>query len=291
MNNILCFGEILWDTFGSEKVAGGAPMNVARHLVQQGMPVSFATRVGTDASGKGLIAFLKENGLYSKLIQLDEELPSCKVTVKLDEAGQATYTIPKPVSWDNIQTHNELYEAADKSSAIIYGSLACREETTRQTLLDLLDETTPYLTVFDVNLRPPHYTMETIDRLISRADVVKMNGDEAKLLTVNESASLKKNMSAFQKKYNPQTICVTHGEHGAMVWHKQDFYEHPGYKVQVEDTVGAGDAFLATFVSGLLSQQPMQSILGKACFIGAFVAGKRGANPVYGSEELKHLKL
>src|ERR1700710_3145796 len=119
MNNILCFGEILWDAFGDEKVAGGAPMNVARHLVQQGADVLFASRVGVDASGAGLIEFLKKGGLYSDLIQQDEKLPTCEVTVQLDKDGQATYIIPEPVSWDNIQPQKALTRAAEQASAIV----------------------------------------------------------------------------------------------------------------------------------------------------------------------------
>ncbi|MDF2431750.1 MAG: fructokinase [Mucilaginibacter sp.] len=288
MNNILCFGEILWDAFGDEKVAGGAPMNVARHLVQQGAAVSFASRVGTDASGQGLVDFLKVGGLYSHLIQHDDELPTCEVTVQLDKDGQATYVIPEPVSWDNIQPDDLLDEAAIDASAIVYGSLACREETTRDTLLNLLNQTTA-LKVFDVNLRPPHYTLSTIETLAAGANVIKMNEDEAALLIGSNTYNLKENIIEFQKKYHAQTICVTRGENGAIAWHDYEFYEHSGCLVTVVDTVGAGDAFLATFINGLLTKQPMPQILEKACTIGAFVAGKRGANPKYDDSVLNKL--
>ncbi|MCR8558694.1 carbohydrate kinase [Mucilaginibacter sp. BJC16-A38] len=280
MKHILCFGEILWDAFGEEKTAGGAPMNVARHLVQQHMNVLFASRVGKDASGDGLVDFLKGNGLYSELIQTDEKLPTCEVTVSLDDAGVATYIIPEPVSWDNIQTEPALTKAASQAAAIVYGSLACREEATKDTLLNLLQETTA-LKVFDVNLRPPHYTLSTIETLVAGADVIKMNEDEAALLIGGNTDNLKENIIEFQKKYHPKTICVTRGEHGAMAWHDYEFYEHPGCPVSVVDTVGAGDAFLAAFVSGLLKKEPMQQLIERACLVGSFVAGKRGANPVY----------
>ena len=280
MNNILCFGEILWDTFGDEKIAGGAPMNVARHLVQQRCDVLFATRIGADEAGKGLTEFLKTNRLYSDLVQTDDKLPTCEVTVQLDENGHATYMIPQPVSWDNIQTTDALTEAAAWSSAIVYGSLACREEITRDTLLNLLNETTA-LKAFDVNLRPPHYALSTIETLLAGADIIKMNEDEAILLTGGNTGNLKENMIEFQKKYHPKTICVTRGDNGAMAWHDYKFYEHPGFKVSVVDTVGAGDAFLATFINGVLNKWPMPQILEQACKIGAFVAGKRGANPAY----------
>lgn len=255
-------------------------MNVARHLVQQGANVSFASRVGTDVSGKGLVEFLKASGLYSDLIQPDDKLPTCEVTVQLDKDGQATYIIPEPVSWDNIQPGTKLDEAAKQAPAIVYGSLACREVNTRTTLLNLLAKTQT-LKVFDVNLRAPHYTIETIEKLAAGADMLKMNEDEAALLTGGKPENAKENIKVFHKKYKAQTICVTRGGNGAIVWHDDKFYEHPGFKVKVVDTVGAGDSFLAAFVNGLLKGQPMPQIIERACKIGAFVAGKRGANPVY----------
>lgn len=285
MKKVLCFGEVLWDAFGDEKKAGGAPMNVARHLVQQKVDVTFASRVGMDAPGGELVHFLKKNGLYSNIIQLDEHLPTCEVTVKLDSGNQATYIIPEPVSWDNIQTEDALTETAVNAAAIVFGSLACRTETTRQTLLNLLDETNA-LRVLDVNLRPPHYTLATIETLAARATVVKMNEEEASLLIGGSNGSLKDMIGEFYAKYHARTICVTRGENGAIIWHDHEFYEHPGFKVNVVDTVGAGDAFLATFIAGILAAQPMQQVLAKACAIGAFVTGKRGANPVYNDNEI-----
>ncbi len=279
-NNLLCFGEVLWDAFGDVKVAGGAVMNVAYHLRQQGAHAVFASRVGADASGDELVVFLKENNLYSDLIQQDETLPTCEVTVKLDNDQQPTYIIPQPVSWDNIQSTDALVQTAEKATAIIFGSLVCREKTTRDTLLNLLDETTA-LKVFDVNLRAPHYTLQTIETLAAHADVVKMNEEEASLLINGSKGDLRDQINEFRNKYHAQTICVTRGENGAMVWHDYEFYEHPGFKVEVVDTVGAGDSFLATFINGLLNKQPLQEVLEKSCAVGAYVAGKRGANPVY----------
>jgi fructokinase len=277
---ILCFGEVLWDAFGDEKVAGGATMNVAFHLAQQGAQAAFASRVGTDASGKALINFLKDNRLYSDLIQTDDNLPTCEVTVQLDENQQATYIIPQPVSWDSIKPKAALTKCAKEATAIVFGSLVCRDATSRDTLLNLLDETKA-LRVFDVNLRAPHYTLSTIQNLAARATVVKMNEEEANLLISTKKGDLKDKINEFRSKYHAQTICVTRGDNGAIVWHDHEFYEHPGFTVDVVDTVGAGDAFLATFIVGLLNKLPMPQILERACAVGAFVASKRGANPLY----------
>jgi fructokinase len=284
---ILSFGEVLWDAFGDEKKAGGAPMNVALHLAKQNAVVQFASRAGMDASGNELVDFLKQNNLYSNLIQRDDQLPTCEVTVQLDEHQQATYIITQPVSWDNIKPAASLNDAAKAVEAVIFGSLASRSETTRDTLLNLLDKTQA-LKIFDVNLRAPHYTIDTIATLAAHADVVKMNDEELSLL-VTGNGNMQDKIDEFRKTYHTKTVCVTRGANGAMVWHDYEFYEHPGYPVDVVDTVGAGDSFLATFVNGLLKNEPIPQILDKACAVGAYVAGKRGANPDYDEEIRKKI--
>ncbi|MBS1502528.1 MAG: carbohydrate kinase, partial [Bacteroidetes bacterium] len=183
-----------------------------------------------------------------------------------------------------------LERSAKEASAIVFGSLACRGEVTKNTLLNLLDETDA-LKIFDVNLRAPHYTLETIETLTAKSDIVKMNEDEATLLIGGSTGSLKEQIEEFRQKYHPKTICVTRGEHGAIVWHDHEFYENSGCPVQLGDTVGAGDSFLATFINGLLSGQGMQQTIDKACAVGSFVAGKRGANPPYDNSIRKLLGL
>jgi fructokinase len=108
-----------------------------------------------------------------------------------------------------------------------------------------------------------------------------MNEEEANLLISTKKGDLKDKINEFRSKYHAQTICVTRGDNGAIVWHDHEFYEHPGFTVDVVDTVGAGDSFLATFIIGLLNKLPMPQILERACAVGAFVASKRGANPLY----------
>lgn len=279
-NLVLCFGEVLWDTFGDGKQMGGAPLNVARHLLQQGQHALMVSRVGNDSSGHELLQMLGKNQLDLSLIQTDPDLPTCEVTVALNAEGHATYTIPQPVSWDNIQPADSLLEQVEQAGAIVYGSLACRSVTTRTTLLNILGNYHIPMRVFDVNLRPPHYELDTIETLSALASVVKMNEEEAGML-IRGSGSIKDKIIEFQKKYHTQTICVTQGDKGAIVLHDDEFYVNEGQQVNVMDTVGAGDSFLATLVAGLLNQQPMQQVLDRACRIGAFVASQRGANPVY----------
>jgi len=287
---VLCFGEVLWDGFGEDKKAGGAPMNVALHLLQQQIPVQMLTRIGKDDLGDELLTYLQEQQLPTQLIQRDPELPTCLVTVDLDENYQAKYTIPQPVSWDNIQPEKTLLKEAFLFEAIVYGSLACRSVTTLDTLLQLLKK--PAYKIFDVNLRQPHFTLQVIETLAQHADMVKMNEEEMLFLSPKneQNTSLEAKMREFSKRFHTKTVCVTLGENGCAVLHQQHFYSHPGFKVKVADTVGAGDSFLATFIAGLLRELPMEEILINASAIGAFVAGSNGANPVYDQEKINEIK-
>lgn len=287
---VLCFGEVLWDGFGAEKKTGGAPMNVAMHLLQQQIPAQMLTRIGADDLGDELFIYLKEQNFPTDLVQRNAELPTCLVTVALDENHQAKYTIPQPVSWDNIQPENTLIKEAFPFEMIIYGSLACRSETSFNTLMQLLEQ--PAYKIFDVNLRPPHFTDTIIKMLAQKADMVKMNEEELEFLSIEneKNISLEDKMKAFSNRYHTKTLCVTLGEHGCAVLHLQKFYKHPGFKVEVADTVGAGDSFLATFIAGILKQQPMEEILINASAIGAFVAGSYGANPTYDQQKIDEIK-
>jgi fructokinase len=287
---VLCFGEVLWDGFGEDKKAGGAPMNVAMHLLQQKIPVQMLTRIGEDDLGNELFQYLQQQNFPTQLIQCDAKLATCLVTVDLDENQQAKYTIPKPVSWDNIQPEKTLLKEAFPFEAIVYGSLACRSVTSLNTLLQLLQNSA--YKIFDVNLRPPHFTLNVIETLAQHADMVKMNEEEMLFLSPKneQNVSLEIKMREFSRRFHTKTVCVTLGENGCAVLHQQLFYSHPGFKVKVADTVGAGDSFLATFIAGLLKELPMEEILINASAISAFVAASNGANPVYDLEKINTIK-
>ena len=287
---ILCFGEVLWDTFAEGKKPGGAPMNVAMHLIQQGIDAVMASRVGPDASGGELVSYLKTIGLYSDLIQHDQTLPTCIVTVDLDEQNQATYTIPQPVSWDNIQPEESLIDQAEKADIIVFGSLASRNITTRETLIRILKSKA--LKVFDVNIRAPHFEIANMKSLGGMADVIKMNAEELDMLAGTELShfSEKEKILFLSDFLGCKTICITRGGAGAIIYMNNQFFEHGGYAVNVIDTVGAGDAFLATFITGMLSSEDPNIILDNACAIGAFVAGSRGANPAYDHTQITKIR-
>jgi fructokinase len=291
-NQILCIGEILWDNLPSGAKPGGAPMNVALHLNRIGQKVSISSKVGKDERGKKLLAFLEDSGLQTDLIQIDETLPTSEVLVHLDENNNATYEICEPVAWDNLVLTDSLKSQAKTSGLIIYGTLASRNPETRNTILHLLEN--DVVKLIDVNLRQPYDTREIVEQLILKSDIVKLNDEELGVFGqwYNKHKHDEKSLVKwFAEEYNSKMVCVTKGDKGALLYSDGEFYEHPGFKVDAVDTVGAGDAFLAGFIAALLEGKTNDKALEFACAAGAFVASKAGATPEYDRKEIEQLLI
>lgn len=286
MKKVICFGEILWDIFPGGKKPGGAPMNASLHLHKHGIESKLISAVGADADGRELVSYLEDMGADTSFIQKHAELPTGMVDVLLDAEGKASYIIVKPVAWDAIQFDKKLIQLAQQADAVIFGSLACREEESRNTLYQLLGYAKSK--VFDMNLRPPHIFTENLEELLHLSNILKVNDEE--LLFLKELFRLSgTDEAAFKElsdRFDLECLCITLGDKGALVWQKDKLYSHAGFKADVSDTVGSGDAFLASFIKGYLYNYPMQDILNRACAVGAYVASKAGANPEYTEQEI-----
>ena len=290
MHKITCFGEVLWDVFPTHKKIGGAPLNVALRLHSFKNDVSIISSIGDDKSGKELKKYIKQQGLSTVYIQKNNTYKTSEVAVKLDEKGAATYKIKKPCAWDYIFLEEHLLSLVKSSDAFIFGSLISRNKQSEDTLKTLLNKAV--FSVFDVNLRPPHYQIEKLKTLMKSASFIKFNDDE--LFEINKKLgyinnSTEENIKYISKFTNTYQICVTRGGDGAILFYNQKFYENRGYKVTVADTVGSGDSFLATLIHGLLNKEDPQKAIDTACAIGALVAQKNGANPKISEKEVATL--
>lgn len=289
-SQILCFGEILWDVLPGKKVAGGAPMNVALHLKKLGMNVKFASRIGKDALGKELKDFLDSVAFYEYLLQEDRKHPTGTVQVDLTDSSNPKYDIVFPSAWDYIEMTEKLKQTAEESKIVVYGSLASRNEISRNTLQEILSGHNAY-NVLDINLREPHYTKERLEVLMNTADLVKMNEEELTILSrwfIDKDNNLEEEekVKSLSSTFNCPVVCVTKGEHGAALLYENHYYRHPGYKVELADAVGSGDAFLAALLHGYLGKGLPEKMLDLACATGAFVASRSGGTPEYGLEEV-----
>jgi len=288
---VTCFGEVLWDVFPTHKVIGGAPLNVALRLKSLGIDVAMISSIGNDDNGKKAIEYLQENNLNASYVQTDAALKTGHVIVSLDKNGSASYQIYKPVAWDNIQVNQDNLTLVSNSKVFVFGSLACRDAKSKESLFKFIDKAN--FKVFDINLRPPDYTIELIVKLMKKADFIKMNDEELDEICTNLScnaSTIEAQIQYISKETNTDIICVTKGGDGAVLFQNRKFYNNLGYKVIVEDTVGAGDSFLASLITKLLieKKEPQKSI-DFACAVGSLVASKKGANSKITSEEISLL--
>ena len=288
MKKIICFGEVLWDVFPDHKIIGGAPLNVAMRLNSLENNAPLISAVGQDPLGQEIVAYLKAKKMDTSFIQYSKDYPTGEVLVSLDQDGAATYRINSPVAWDDIRSNAALIPAVQNADAFLYGSLASRTQTSKETLLGLLD--LAQFNVFDVNLRPPHYAYDDLFLLMKKAHLIKFNDDELYAISKqlgSSCTSFEDHIHFIAKQTNTPLICVTKGAQGAVLFSKGAFYYRDGYPVEVADTVGAGDSFLAMLLSGILAQQKLDLCLQSACKMGALVASKKGATPDISTEEME----
>ncbi len=287
MSKIVCFGEVLWDVFPTHKKIGGAPLNVALRLQSFQNEVALISCLGDDKLGNELLLELQKHRISSLYIQKIKAYKTSTVAISLDKNGSASYFINHPCAWDNIQVNDKLNTLVKSSEAFIFGSLIARSNTSRNTLLKLL--TFSKLSVFDVNLRPPHYDINSIQVLMNAANFIKFNDDELKEISMSlgyQSASIEQTILFIAKKTNTTSIAVTLGSKGAILFYEERFFYCKGYQVEVADTVGSGDSFLATLIDVLLKGKDAQLAIDKACAVGALVAKNKGANPLISDTEI-----
>lgn len=285
----LCFGELLWDLLPSGDRPGGAPMNVAFHLKKQGLNPAVISRVGDDERGKTLLQLAQGHGLPVHGIQIDETHPTGIVHARQGPNHEMQYVIEEPVAWDYIAFETGTAEAAAKAGYFVFGSLAARSPTSRQTLLALLEAAS--LPVCDINLRPPHYSSESLVPLLQKAAILKLNEEELSLIAswLGESTRPEDQARRIQDRYRIPLVLVTRGSAGAFLCREGAITRHAGYRVRVADTVGSGDAFLAGFLSRQHQGKTDMESLRFANALGATVAARQGAWPDYSAADVDRL--
>lgn len=280
--NIVGLGEVLWDVFPDAAHFGGAPANFACHAAAFGTEAWVVSAVGTDELGDRALKSLSEKKVHTLLLQRDPEHATGTVDVKLDASGQASYVFASDPAWDHLNWTASLALLAGRCEAVCFGSLAQRAPTSRRTIREFLESTKPgALRVFDVNLRQSFYSREVIETSLQFANLFKLNHDE--LPVVAELLGLPKSegdfLAAAADRYALHTVALTRGAAGSAVWHRGTIDERPAPKVAVVDTVGAGDAFTAALVAGLLRGRDIAAVHRQASDIAAFVCTRAGATP------------
>jgi len=283
--NVLCFGEILWDFLPDGLFPGGAPFNVGYHLHQHGARVHLLSGIGRDLLGNELLRRLGNWNIDTTTITRHQGLPTGYVVAEVDAAGNASYEITPSVAWDQILLNEDALRAAVSADAVVFGSLAQRSSVNRATLGRLL-QVLPAESwrVFDVNLRPPHDDLALVRELASGATLLKLNAHEAARLCGHESETAGREEADARSLAGTTgcpRICITAGARGAGLLTQDEWLWEPGREVRVIDTIGSGDAFLASLVFHLRTGKSAADALARACRMGEWVAGRRGATSPY----------
>ena len=287
LKTIVCYGEVLWDIFPDAAKPGGAPMNVAYHLKQFGIDSRMISSVGSDQLGKDLLDQLQAWSIPTENCQVDENFRTGFVEAIAGEDHEMTYVIHEDVAWDQIQPSVEYDAVVEQADAFVFGTLVTRNETSRNTLYRLLDKAT--YKVFDINLRPPFYSKEVIEYLLQQCNLLKLNHSELDLIIswyddsrLDEASGVQ----ALQEKFDIQEVIVTKGSRGATYYDGHNSHTFPAFHVNVKDTVGSGDSFLAAFLSKKIQNESIETSMLYATALGAFVASNEGACPEYSVNDL-----
>ena len=279
---IVGIGELLWDVLPEGMELGGAPANFVYHASQFGFNSYAVSAVGEDSLGESLYKKLGEKRLneYVETVPFD----TGTVQIELDEKGIPYYHIKENVAWDNIRFTPKLKELAQKTSVVCFGSLAQRNIISRETINQFLDAMPDHVSVykiFDVNLRQNFYTKEIICHSLDKCNVLKINNEELisiyKLLGYSD-IDIENECWNILKKYNLKILILTCGSKGSYVFtsdHHFSYIKTP--KVDVADTVGAGDSFTAAFISTLLQGKSVEEAHRLAVKVSAYVCTQKGA--------------
>ncbi|MGL4411396.1 MAG: carbohydrate kinase family protein [Bacteroidales bacterium] len=285
MNNLIVgMGEALWDVLPEGKKIGGAPANFAYHVSQFGLSSCVVSAVGDDALGHEIIENFTSKGLTHLIERVP--YPTGTVHVELDQEGVPQYDIKENVAWDNIPFTDKLKSLAEKTKAICFGSLAQRNVVSRNTInlfLDAMPQNEDSLIVFDVNLRQGFYNKEIICNSMERCNILKINDEE--LVTVSRmfgypGIDLQDKCWILLGKYNLKMLILTCGINGSYVFTPGNVSFQTTPKVEVADTVGAGDSFTAAFISSIIKGKSVTEAHALAVQTSAFVCTKNGAMPI-----------
>ena len=281
---VVGLGEVLWDVLPEGKKLGGAPANFAYHAGQfLGTENTIAiSALGEDSLADETIEALKEHGLNYLLPRVN--YPTGTVQVTLSGDGIPAYEIKENVAWDNIPYTPEIAEIAKNCRAVCFGSLAQRSVTSWATIRQFLDDTpADCLKIFDINLRQQFYTKNVIEESLKRCNILKINDEE--LVVINrmygyEGLDMRSSCEKIRSEYNLKMLVLTCGTNGSYVFTDDgltSFQDTP--KVEVADTVGAGDSFTGSFCASVLNGKPVQEAHKKAVEVSAFVCTQNGAMP------------
>lgn len=275
-------GEVLWDVYPDGETFGGAPANFACHCRSLGANAAIASAVGNDERGRRALAFLKEHGVDTSGIAVLNGLPTGAVFVTLDDSGKPSYDIREGAAWDALPWSETLGGLAATADAVCFGTLGQRSAASRNTIQRFLSSTqSNALRIFDINLRQHYHSPDLVALSLEAANVLKINDEELPILAgwLGLPGEAEQQLVSLVERFALRLAVLTCGPRGArMVTREATSFATPP-PAKVVSTVGAGDAFTAAVVMGLLARQSLDEINRHANAVAAYVCTQQGAVP------------
>lgn len=290
---IVGLGELTWDVLPGGKQLGGPATNFAHVSRLLGNQAVVASRVGRDEPGREALAQLRQRGIVTSYVQVDETHPTGSVGVEIGERGEARYELNLGSAWDYLEWSDAWEELAGRAHAVGFGTLGQRERVARDTIIRFLEKTRPdTLRIFDVNLCHAFFTTEMLTSSLELATILKLNhkelGTVARMVGLDsqgEEALCRQLMERFEIAL----VAITRGEQGSLLITREETRGHPGFQIEVADTIGAGDAFTAALVHFYLRGAPLDLINEAANRLGGWLATHTGATPEASPQTLKRV--
>jgi fructokinase len=290
--SVLGIGEVLWDMLPSGRRLGGAPFNVTARLRRMGFAASYLTAVGDDEPGRAALARMRELGVDTSRVRTVPNVPTGRAEVVLDPSGDPTFEIVRPAAYD-LLAEGAPVEAPDPApDVLVYGTLAAWRRPTLDVISNLASRHPDTLRVYDVNLRPGCWTPRLVDGLARTANVLKVSERELPHLSRRPPEArpgddqagetpdgIEAAVRDIADRYGMRAVACSRGARGGALLLDGVFVQQAPPRVTVVDTVGAGDAFTAAMVEGIVRGLPAEEVLRRANALGALVASQPGALP------------
>ena len=281
---VVGIGEVLWDVFDSSTTLGGAPTNFACIAAALGSNACVVSSVGSDDLGNSALTVLQRKNVDTSFVTKVSSAATGRVDVWLNELGQPDFEIHADAAWDYIPWSDNLKPLAMKSDAVCFGTLAQRSPTSRETIQRFLNATRSGCSrILDINLRQPFYDDKLIAKSLDLANVLKLNEQELSIvcsIAKIDNNEPKSALLELSNTFNLNMIMLTEGSAGSTLLHENEFVVYrPKKHVDVRDCVGAGDAFAATAVIGLLNGWPIHRMNSVANQVASYVCTQPGATP------------
>jgi len=293
---ILSIGEVLWDIFDHDReFVGGAPLNVSVHLRRLGHSVALFSAVGKDHRGDETLEQIRAFGLSTDLIQSVQGQSTGTAVVEPDANGNPVFTITRPAAFDFLNLDQVALNSLQHFAPdwIYFGTLTQTESRNQQIVNRIIECFPNAKRFYDINLRDGHWSLDLVARLSHLATTLKMNQSEAEVLSRrtlgNRPFRLDEFCDYWSSTYGPEIICVTLGGDGCAIYSGGRLYTFGGFFVKVVDTVGSGDAFAAAFLHGTAMNWPVEESAAFANALGALVASRPGATPLWTLAECRQL--